>query len=79
MSTSEAAGRVEWQARVGRFAIKELKPDLTIVADAGTTHVTGEGIDVELADDQFVLAVAARLPEGSDIDDEVAATLAATP
>jgi uncharacterized protein (TIGR03083 family) len=79
VSKSEAAGRAEWQARFGRFAIKELKPDLTIEANAGRTHVKGEGVDVDLSDEQFVQAVAARLPAGSGIDDETAAALSATP
>jgi hypothetical protein len=41
--------------------------------------VKGDGVDIELPDEQFVRAVAARLPEGSGIDDETAITLSATP
>jgi UDP-glucuronate 4-epimerase len=73
VSESEAAARLAWQASFARFAIKELKPDLSIESSAGRTRVKGEGLDIELPDDQFVDAVAARLPAGSDIDD--AATL----
>ncbi len=76
---SEAAARAEWQARFGRFAIKELKPDLAIEASNGRTRVRGEGVDVDLSDEEFVQAVAARLPAGSGIDDETAAALSATP
>jgi uncharacterized protein (TIGR03083 family) len=79
VSADEAKGRVDWQARFGRFAIKELKPDLSIEASNGRTHVKGDGIDVELPDEQFVDAVAARLPADSGIDAETAATLSATP
>jgi uncharacterized protein (TIGR03083 family) len=79
VTPSETPTRNEWQARFGRFAIKELKPDLTIEANDGRTHVKGEGVDVELPDEQFVQAVAARLPDDSGIDEETAATLSATP
>ena len=47
--------------------------------DAGRTHVKGDGVDIELPDEQFVQAVAARLPEESGIDDDTAITLSATP
>ena len=67
-TASEAAARNAWQARFGRFAIKELKPDLTIDAGDGRTHVKGDGVDIELPDEQFVQAVAARLPADSGID-----------
>jgi uncharacterized protein (TIGR03083 family) len=79
VESGEAAARAEWQARFSRFAIKELKPDLTIEASNGRTHVKGEGVDVDLSDEEFVQAVAARLPEGSGIDTETAAALSATP
>jgi uncharacterized protein (TIGR03083 family) len=79
ISPDEVADRIAWQARFGRFAIAELKPDLTIEALDGRTHVKGEGVDIELPDEQFVGAVAARLPAGSGLDDEAVATLSATP
>jgi len=79
VAASEAAARADWQARFGRFAIKELKPDLTIEANRGRTLVKGEGVDVDLSDEEFVQAVAARLPAGSGIDHETAAALSATP
>jgi uncharacterized protein (TIGR03083 family) len=79
VTANEAAGRIEWQARFGRFAIKELKPELSVEAHGGATHVKGGGVDIELPDERFVEAVAARLPSDSGIDDETAATLSATP
>jgi uncharacterized protein (TIGR03083 family) len=79
VSASDADARVAWQACFGRFAIKELKPDLTIEATDAGTHVTGDGVDIELPDEQFVDAVAARLPAGSGIDDDTATALSATP
>src|SRR5439155_1135809 len=79
LAAGEASSRTEWQARFGRFAIKELKPELTIEANDGHTRVKGEGVDVDLPDEQFVQAVAARLPADSGIDEGTAATLSATP
>jgi uncharacterized protein (TIGR03083 family) len=79
VTAAEAAGRLEWQAKFGRFAIKELKPDLTIDGSGGVTHVKGDGVDMEMPDEQFVQAVAARLPDDSGIDGEIAARLSATP
>jgi uncharacterized protein (TIGR03083 family) len=79
VSDEEVRSRTAWQAQFGRFAISELKPDFTVESDDGRTHVKGEGVDIELPDDQFVLAVAARLPADSGIDDQTAAALSATP
>jgi len=79
VSGGEAAYRTGWLARFSRSALEELKPDLTIEATNGRAHVKGEGVDVELADEQFVQAVAARLPVDSAIDGGTAAILSATP
>jgi uncharacterized protein (TIGR03083 family) len=79
VAPGEAADRDAWQARFGRFAIRELKPDLAVDAHDGRTQVKGEGVDAELADDQFVLAVAARLPADSNLDAATAAALSVTP
>ena len=75
----EAASRVAWQARFARFALKEIKADLVIDARDGRTQVKGDGVDLELPDDEFVQVVAARVPADSDIDAAVAALLSATP
>jgi len=79
VSAAEAGTRADWLARFSRFAIKELKPDLTIEAKNGRTHVQGKGVDVDLPDEEFVQAVAARLPDDSELDAEVATALSATP
>jgi uncharacterized protein (TIGR03083 family) len=79
VSAQEEAARNAWQARFGRFALKELKPDIRIDAREGRTHVQTEDVDVDLSDEEFVQAVAARLPEGSSIDDKTAGALSATP
>ncbi len=75
----EAAARNAWQACFGRFALKELKPDIVIDAHDGHTHVRSGDVDVDLADEQFVQAVASRLPADSGLDDDAAAALSATP
>jgi uncharacterized protein (TIGR03083 family) len=79
VAPGEAAEREAWQARFGRFAIKELKPELAVDGHDGRTRVKGDGVDAELPDDQFVLAVAARLPAGSGLDAATAAALSVTP
>ncbi len=79
VTRAEAAARRDWQARFARFAIGELKPELRIDGAGGVTHVKGEGFDMEMPDEQFVQVVAARLPDDSGIDGEIAARLSATP
>ncbi len=60
VSAADAEARREWRARFSRFALHEAKPDLVLGADQGRTHVHGDGIDVELGDDDLVAAVAGR-------------------
>jgi len=79
VSSGERDGRLAWQAQFGRFALKELDKDLAIEAGHGTTHVKGDGLDVDLPDEQFVDAVAARVPDDSPLDAEARALLSATP
>jgi uncharacterized protein (TIGR03083 family) len=79
VTAGEVPGRIDWQARFGRFALKELKPDLDLAVSDDRVHVKGEGVDVDLTNEQFVEAVAARLPADSGIDAETAAILSATP
>jgi uncharacterized protein (TIGR03083 family) len=80
VAPAEAGPRNAWQARFGRFALREAKPDLAVgVVDDGRTHVQGEGVDVQLTDDQFVPALAARLPAGSGLDAAAATALSVTP
>ena len=79
VAPSESAARTAWQAHFGRFALKELNADLDIKAGDGTTLVAGDGLDVELPDDQFVQAVAARMGDDGPLDAEQRALLSATP
>ena len=79
VAPADAAARDAWQARFGRFALKELKPDIEIEAHDGRTRVRTGDVDVDLTDEQFVQAVAARLPAGSGIDERTAGALSATP
>jgi uncharacterized protein (TIGR03083 family) len=75
----EEAARADWLARFAGSALRELKPETEIERGAGRVHVRAAAVDVDLAEDDFVLAVQARLPDGSAIDDETAAALSATP
>ncbi len=56
----DAADRRDWRARFSRFALREAKPDLVLEVDHDGTRVRGDGIDIELGDDDLVAAVAAR-------------------
>jgi len=79
VSDAERAQRVDWQARFGRFALKEAKPDVTTDAHDGHTRVQGPGIDADLTNADFVQALAARVPAGSSIEPATAAALSVTP
>lgn len=78
-TAAEQQGRLAWEAQFGRFALKELKSDVVIDAHDGRTHVKTGGVDVDLSDEEFVQAVAARVPPGSALDASAAAALSATP
>ena len=58
----------QWQAKFGRFALKETKPDAQTDAHDGHTRVHGEDLDIELPDAEFVQAAAARLDDSSRLD-----------
>ncbi len=75
---AEAGGRTHWLAQFGRFALKEHNPELQTKASDNRTHVQGEGIDVDLADADFVAAASGRLPEDSPLDPETRRALAVT-
>jgi uncharacterized protein (TIGR03083 family) len=79
VTPAEAGARVAWQASFGRFALKELNKDLEIDAGRGVTHVRGDGLDLELPDDVFVQAVAARVGDDGRLDVDARALLSATP
>ena len=65
--------------RFGRFALAEMKPDLTVEAMEGHTRVHSDTIDLVLPDEEFLDAVSARLTDDSGIDADTAAILSATP
>jgi uncharacterized protein (TIGR03083 family) len=79
VTPAEAADRVAWQARFGRFALKESKPDVTVEGTGGHNHVRGPGVDVDLSDEEFVQALAARLPDDTPVDAAAAAAISVTP
>jgi uncharacterized protein (TIGR03083 family) len=76
---NEEPARTAWQARFARFALKEGKPDLQVEASAHGTHVRGNNVDVDLPDAVFVQAAAARLPDGSGVDEAAVELLSVTP
>jgi len=77
-SAAESEHRTDWQARFGRFALKEAKPDVVVDAKADSTRVRTGDVDVELPNAEFVQALAARVPKGA-LDDKTAAALSVTP
>ena len=79
VTAEEAAARADWLARFSRFTLHELKPELSIDAKDGHTHVRGDNVDIDLADGQFVQAVMGRLAPDSGVDAKTAAVLSATP
>jgi uncharacterized protein (TIGR03083 family) len=78
ITDAERDARIAWESRFGRFALKESKPDIAIDGDGGRVHVRTGDVDVDLSDEEFVQAVAARVPSG-ELDDKTASALSATP
>jgi hypothetical protein len=74
----DAADRRDWRARFSRFALREAKPDLVLDIDQASTRVRGDGIDIELGDDDLVAAVAAR-GASQHLTHDVCAALSTTP
>ena len=79
VAADEEPARTEWQAKFGRFALKETKPDAQTDAHDGLTRVHGEDLDIELPDGEFVRAAAARLDDSSRLDAQTRAYLSVTP
>jgi uncharacterized protein (TIGR03083 family) len=78
LPAEDAADRRDWRARFSRFALREAKPDLVLEIDHDGTRVRGDGIDVELGDDDLVAAVAAR-GASQHLTPEVRAALSTMP
>jgi uncharacterized protein (TIGR03083 family) len=76
---SEVRARNDWQARFGRFALQEAKPGIVVDAGDGETRVRLDEVDIELPDEEFVQALAARAPHDGPLDDKTRAALSVTP
>jgi uncharacterized protein (TIGR03083 family) len=79
VTPDEQRDRFQWEARHARFALAETKPEAVIDAAGGRTRVRLGDVDVELGDEEFVEAAAARLGRDSDLDDRARAALSVTP
>ena len=79
VDTSEVRARNGWQARFGRFALKEAKPSVEIEARDGETRVRLDDVDIELSDAEFVQALAARVPHDGPLDEQTRTALSVTP
>lgn len=75
----ERGWRRAWRAALSRFALAEVKPDLTIEVVDGRTQVTGRETSVEVADDALVDGVAGRLDDSSGLGPDIRAMLSAMP
>jgi uncharacterized protein (TIGR03083 family) len=75
---AEEPARTQWQAAFARFALKEVKPDVSTQALNGHTRVRGQHVDVELADDELVQAAAGRSGDTSTLDADARALLRVT-
>jgi uncharacterized protein (TIGR03083 family) len=78
IGVDEEPGRTAWLARFARFALKETKPDAHADGHDGRTRVRGDGVDVELRDDDFVRVATGRAPDDAELDAEVRAYLVVT-
>ncbi len=65
VSKDERDERLVWRARFSRFALVESKPDLEVRFDGARTTVSDGTVKVELADEELIEGVAARLGESS--------------
>ena len=74
----DAADRRDWRARSRVSRSREAKPELVLEVDHAGTRVRGDGIDIELADDDLVAAVAAR-GASQHLTPEVCAALSTMP
>jgi uncharacterized protein (TIGR03083 family) len=79
VAPAEVQARNGWQAAFGRFALKEAKPGVQVEARDGETHVRLEDVDVVLPDEEFVQALAARVPADGPLDEKTRAALSVTP
>lgn len=68
VTPEEHEERRAWRARFSRFALAEAKPELVIDVEAGRTRVRGQGIEVEVNDEELVEGVAGRLGEFSRLE-----------
>jgi len=75
----ERRHRLGWRVPFSRFALTEVKPDLTIRVDGERTVVGDGATDVELDGDELVEAVAGRLDASSRLDDTARTMLSTTP
>jgi uncharacterized protein (TIGR03083 family) len=75
---ADRRSRREWRLRLSRFALEESKPNLTIDVVGTRTRVVGDGIEIEVSDDDFIEAVAGRAPS-SQLDPDVLSMLSTMP
>jgi uncharacterized protein (TIGR03083 family) len=75
---ADRSSRREWRARFSRFALAESKPELTIETVGTHTRVAGDGVEIEVSDDDLIEAVAGRAPS-TQLDARVRTVLSTMP
>lgn len=79
VTEAERVSRRSWRARVSRFALSELKPELRIDVAGDFTMVRGAAASVTLDEDDLIAAVAGRLRPGGRADAAARALLSTMP
>ena len=77
-SPEEAADRRAWRTAFARFALDEMRPEVTVeAAPGGGTLVRAGGAEAVLDDAELTAAVNGRLPADHSLDPELRAALSA--
>lgn len=76
---SEEAARLDWRARLSRFAIGEMGKDVEITAENGQNRVRVGDEEVVVSDGDLVAAAAGRLEPSSKIPPAIQDALRAVP
>src|SRR5262245_17169164 len=74
-TSDEAGERSAWRTAFARFALDEMRPEVTVEATPEGTRVQASGVEAVLTDEELTAAVNGRLPNDHPIDPELRAAL----
>ena len=72
---NEEPARTQWRAAMSRFMIKEVKPDVVVSSEGGTTTYRAGDLSGTMSDTDFVELVMARDPSDAKIGPDVRGAL----